>query len=477
MNRKVEFGDFQTPGALCDQVCNILSRSKLSPASIVEPTCGKGAFLIASSQAFPDCRSILGFEINAEYTASAESIDGVTVKQADFFTTDWHDVFSTLVEPILVIGNPPWVTNSVIGSLNGFNLPEKSNFLNMTGMDAITGKSNFDISEWMLFHLLEMLSGRQAVLAMLCKTTVARKVLKRVWKSGLQISNSSMWSIDAFYHFGAAVDACLLVCEMGQGETACRCDVYPGFDTNEPSSAFALRNGNLVNDTSDAQALMSLEGKSPINWRSGVKHDCSKVMELRIVDGRLQNGFGETVSIEDTLIFPMLKSSELEKPGPPTRSMIVTQKKIGEDTARIEVEAPSTWRYLQTHGRYLDGRSSSIYRNRPRFSVFGVGDYTFAPWKVAISGFYKRLNFSTIGPIADKPVVMDDTCYFLPFASKTDAESVAAMLHSEPAQGYLRSRIFWDAKRPITAGLLRSLNLAALAEQLGGTLPPSYEDG
>ena len=474
MNARVEFGDFQTPDELCHQVCSILSRSQLSPASIVEPTCGKGAFLRASKKAFPDCKSIIGFEVNRVYADEARAIEGASVTHADFFTTDWNGVFENLPEPVLVIGNPPWVTNSAIGSLNGSNLPVKSNSLNMTGMDAITGKSNFDISEWMMYHLLERLSERQAVLAMLCKTTVARKVLKRAWKSGLQIGKASMRLIDALNHFGAAVDACLLVCELGKDAIRRECAVYPSLDGDVPSSTFAFMNGDLVSDVRDAEDYASLAGKSPLKWRSGVKHDCSSVMELRSFGGKLQNGFGDPVGIESTFLYPMLKSSELARSAwPPVRHMLVTQRCVGEDTARIESEAPATWRYLKAHGRYLDKRTSTIYRNRPRFSVFGVGSYTFAPWKVAISGFYKKLEFSVIGPVADKPVVLDDTCYFLPFESKVDAELVAAMLHSEPAQRFLGSRIFWDAKRPITAGILRSLDLSALAVELGVALPPS----
>ena len=73
----------------------------------------------------------------------------------DFFKKDWPIMLDSLREPIL----PPWVTNSTVGTLGGTNLPTKSNFRRFNGLDAITGKSNFDISEWMLLHLLECLSG------------------------------------------------------------------------------------------------------------------------------------------------------------------------------------------------------------------------------------------------------------------------------------------------------------------------------
>ena len=61
----------------------------------------------------------------------------------NFFEKDWTGTLSGLGEPILVIGNPPWVTNSAMGLLGGSNLPSKSNFQRLRGLDAITGKSNF----------------------------------------------------------------------------------------------------------------------------------------------------------------------------------------------------------------------------------------------------------------------------------------------------------------------------------------------
>ena len=476
MSVKIEFGDFQTPNNLCEQICGILAESHYLPASIVEPTCGTGTFLRASARAFPNCNSIFGFEINAEYVEAANSIEGVSVTHANFFTTDWAGVFRNLPEPILVIGNFPWVTNSSIGSLSGFNLPEKSNFMHLKGIDAITGKSNFDISEWMLLRLLETLSGRSATLAMLCKTTVARKVLRSAWRSNFQIGKAFTRPIDAFNHFGAAVDACLFVCVLNKGASSRECAVYPNLHAEVPSSEITLKNGGLVYNSQDAHTYESLDGKSPLKWRSGVKHDCSKVMELRHVRGKFQNGLGETFDIENDFVYPMLKSSDLSKSvWPPSRYMLVTQQTTGEDITRIKDDAPLTWRYLQDHAYYLDKRKSIIYRNRPRFSVFGVGKYAFAPWKVAISGFYKTLNFCVVGPVSEKPVVLDDTGYFLPFSSKVNAESVAGMLHSEPAQAFLRCRVFWDAKRPITAGILQSLDLAVLSKQLGVTLPRPYE--
>jgi len=119
------------------------------------------------------------------------------------------------------------------------------------------------------------------------------------------------------------------------------------------------------------------------------------------------------------------------------------------------------------HRDVLDSRKSSIYRNRPSFSIFGVGDYSFAPWKVVISGLCKRLHFVAIGSYSGKPVVVDDTCYFISCQAKEEAEYLAGLLNCEVAQEFFAAFVFWDDKRPITVEVLSKLDLLALARETG----------
>ena len=163
----------------------------------------------------------------------------------------------------------------------------------------------------------------------------------------------------------------------------------------------------------------------------------------------------------------MFKSSDLAKEEVEInkRWMIVTQKKIGEDTSIIKEEAPLTWKYLIKHPEKLDKRKSSIYKGKPRFSVFGVGDYTFKPWKIAISGFYKSLEFHLIPPFHEKPVVFDDTCYFLSTNEEKEAILLLNLLKQERVKEFYQSFIFWDAKRPITKNILKKLYIEKLIEK------------
>jgi hypothetical protein len=474
--RRIEFGDFQTPQPLARSICRGLGSEGFSPASIIEPTCGRGNLLFAALAQFPETKKAYALDINSEYIASVRAelqgqpyFDKVEVLQGSFFDVEWRTILAGLSEPILIIGNPPWVTNAGLGVLGSSNLPEKTNFQDYRGLDGLTGKSNFDISEWMLMKMMEWIDTRIATVAMLCKTSVARKALVHAWRSRIALKDSTIRSIDANADFGASVSACLLVCNASPSTTNTECRVYGGLEASEPTATIGYRDGWLLSDPEKYESLKHLQADEDDRWRSGIKHDCSAVMELTKEDGHYRNGFGELARLEDDYVYPMLKSSDLAsgKAKEPTRWMLITQRFIGEDTAAIEKHAPATWRYLNAHAEHLDRRRSRIYRNRPSFSIFGVGVYSFSPWKVAISGFSKRLQFTKIGPHSGKPVVLDDTCYFLSCETEVEADCLCSLLNSEIARDFYGAFIFWDAKRPITVDLLRRLDLLRLAETSG----------
>lgn len=144
--------------------------------------------------------------------------------------------------------------------------------------------------------------------------------------------------------------------------------------------------------------------------------------------------------------------------------MIVTQKNVGDDTTSIKKTAPKTWAYLEHYSSILDNRKSIIYKKRPRFSVFGIGNYSFTLWKVAISGLYKNIYFSPIGQHDGKPIMVDDTCYFIPCSSKSEATFIAEQLNSEACLKFIKSLIFFDAKRPVNIDILSRIDLKKLSE-------------
>jgi hypothetical protein len=473
-NSKIEFGDFQTPLVLAREVLSFLVQHGVKVDTVLEPTCGVGSFLVAASEVYPKA-CLLGWDINPEYVARTRSalaeagaVKRAFVGQQDFFAHDWEAELADIRGSLLVLGNLPWVTNAAVSGINGSNLPVKDNFQGFRGIAARTGKSNFDISEWMLIRLIKTLRGRRAVIALLCKTATARKLLRFAWQNDGRIAGASLHRIDAKKHFDASVNACLLLAYTGEAGPL-EADVFDELASKRPSTTLGLAGQDLVADIRAYRRLKHLEGLCPYQWRSGVKHDCASVMELRRADGGgLCNKLGEAVCIESEYLFPLLKCSDLANDRiEPIRFVLVTQRRTGDDTSIISKTAPRTWRYLDSHRNRFEARKSSIYNNRVPFALFGIGDYAFAPWKVAVSGLHRTPRFALVGPVNAKPVLFDDTCYFLPFQDKSEAGVVTKILNSQICQQFLASLTFKDSKRPFTVELLQRLNIRAIAEEAG----------
>ena len=229
---KIEYGDFQTPLELAVRVCQQLLQLNISPDIIIEPTCGVGNFIKAASSLFPKVNRIIGVDINTQYLQDLKNSKQysqdlrIVLQNKDFFEFDWQSYINRLDGEILVLGNFPWVTNSQLGSIGGDNLPKKNNFQKHNGLDAITGKSNFDISEWMLIQFSQLLQNREACLAMLCKTSVSRKLLSYLYSHNLNLDYCATYTIDAQKYFGATVDACLLFCKFNPNSKNYFCDVF-----------------------------------------------------------------------------------------------------------------------------------------------------------------------------------------------------------------------------------------------------------
>lgn len=468
-SRKIEYGDFQTPQPLAARVCDLITGFGLRPAAVVEPTCGEGAFLAAAADSFPQAL-LYGCECNPRHADVArtrvQSNGRLRIDTADFFSHDWNATLAAFADPILILGNPPWVTNATVGVLGGNNLPAKSNADELQGIHAITGSANFDISEWMIRQHIRWLGDRNGAIAVLCKTSVARKVLRHAWSTFTPLDRAAIYHIDAAREFGVAVDACLLYARIGAAHDQ-RCEVYSSLDSAKPSTTIGYRDGLLLGDVDAYERQSALRGDGFVAWRSGLKHDCSRVFEFRYAGGCWRNGLDEHVSVEEEVLYPLLKSSDVAHGRAPRKRVLVPQHSISESPLALRQRAPRAWRYLLAHQEAVAGRASSIYRNRPPFSIFGVGAYSFAPWKVAIAGLYKTLRFVKIAPFEGRAVLLDDTCYFLPCETEADCDLLIELLASQPATEFLSALTFWDAKRPITARLLNQLDLGKVAKRVG----------
>jgi hypothetical protein len=470
-----QWGDFQTPPELAEKVCHYLAEQGISPHVIVEPTCGVGNFLLAALKAFPTIELAYGVEIQGMYIAQLElALDqwkaesgspvSVILQQDDIF----HHRFPAEVlaaDDVLIVGNPPWVTNAEVGASNGHNLPTKRNLKQLKGLDALTGRSNFDLAESILLRLLTLFSGRRGTLAMLCKQSVARNLVELLPAKPFAVSQIELLVIDAGIAFDASVAAALLVMRLGGSQQA-RTGRMAYLDRPAQTlRTFGWVEGQFVANVDMYQTSTTLEGTFPFTWRQGIKHDCASVMELTCRQGVWVNGNGMLAEVENDWVYRLMKGSDLRHfwAKEARKRVIVSQRQLNDDTYHLQVVAPKLWQYLTANKDYFDRRKSRIYEGKPPFALFGVGDYSFKPYKVAISGLHKKPIFSLILPVEGRPVLLDDTCYFVGFERFRDALFTASLLNSPTVQQFLEAIVFTDGKRPYTKQALKRIGLAKVA--------------
>lgn len=473
---KCEYGDFQTSDALSLSICGYLEKEEnLNPELVIEPTCGKGAFIVSALKRFKNIKKIIGVEINNEYILISKIrilnyfLDNPErqVPKIEFYNCSIFDfnynshINSELYENILLLGNPPWVTNTELSGVFSLNIPNKANIKKLKGIDAITGKSNFDIAETILLNVLKQLNGTKVNIAFIVKNIVVKNIVFSQVQNKFQLSNIKSLKINAKKEFLASVEASVFIAKLndGYGDFCSEIDFY----TLAPQRNFGWFNNLFVSNIDEYYLAKDIDGISQLAWRQGIKHDCSSVMELYKHGELYFNKNSDLVDIEDDLVYDLLKSSDLNKEiiYETQRAVIVTQKFVGQSTDYI-AQFPKTYKYLADHLDLFDNRKSSIYRNKPAFSIFGVGDYSFKKYKIGISGFYKRTNFTLILPTALKTIQLDDTCYFLGFDDLKSAVIALVLLNNKITQYFLNSIIFFDNKRPITKEILMRIDFIKL---------------
>ncbi len=479
IKRDKEYGDYQTNSELANKILLYLKTKNTYPQVIIEPTCGKGNFIIGCLNNFTPL-TIYGIEIYKPYIWETKfkildyfiknpkkNKPDIELINADIFLFDFENIKKQhSTENILIIGNPPWVTNSSLSSINSNNLPVKTNFKNQNGLDSITGKGNFDVAEYILFMLFDAFHNYNGNIALLVKNSVIKNIMINQIKSNYKISDIEKLTIDAKKEFNVSVEASLFYCKLNSKQEY----KYKNYDFYNYDNYYESGwvDNKFVFNVEYYSKTKQTDGICQFEWRQGIKHDCSLIMELEKTKFGYINGLNEQIILEEDLIYNFLKSSDLKNSliNSTRKYIIITQKKVGESTDYIQTNYPQTHNYLFNNKEIFNNRKSIIYKNKPAFSIFGIGDYSFKPFKVAISGFYNTFDFTLILPINNKAVMLDDTCYFLGFDLIEYAVYTVIILNSEISKEFLKSIIFNDSKRIFTKDTLMRIDLLNILKLL-----------
>jgi hypothetical protein len=218
--------------------------------------------------------------------------------------------------------------------------------------------------------------------------------------------------------------------------------------------------------------------------RHGVKDDAKAVFSVD--DGLLDE-------IELTHVYPYLRSKHVVKWGLFGHDrFLIPQRQAGEDNeAALERQTPRTYDYLRRHRDRLEARGSSWFDSGPFYSLFGLGPYTWAPYKVVWCRLGFKPHFAVVSSVDDdclgrKTVVPGDHCMFVGCADEEEAHYLCALLNAAPYQRSLRD-LAGDGKASLSKSVVSSLalpaweatetqtHLAALSQQ-AHDIVPDYVD-
>ncbi len=120
---RAEYGNFQTNTDLANHVAQKLGLRQISPEIVIEPTCGKCNFIIASLSNFKNIKRVFGIEIYKPYVWETKfnildfflsnpnnNKPEITITHSSVFDFDFKLISKQFPSyKLLIIGNPPWV--------------------------------------------------------------------------------------------------------------------------------------------------------------------------------------------------------------------------------------------------------------------------------------------------------------------------------------------------------------------------------
>lgn len=170
--------------------------------------------------------------------------------------------------------------------------------------------------------------------------------------------------------------------------------------------------------------------------RHGLKDDAKSVFS---VDD------GDLAGLDADLVYPYLRSKHVVKYGLFGHDRhLVPMERAGEDNeSELRRRYPDTYDYLARHRERLEARGSSWLERGPFYSLFGLGEYTWADYKVVWCRLGFKPHFAVVSTVEDpelgeKPVVPGDHCMFVATDDEREAHFLTALCNSAPYQKCLR---------------------------------------
>ncbi len=165
-------------------------------------------------------------------------------------------------------------------------------------------------------------------------------------------------------------------------------------------------------------------------------------MVTNVLEGARNRVPQTQAAIEGELVYPLIRGADVGRwEGRPSLSILLTHKPGERLRAIPEAEMESTYPKVHSYLKRFEGslkRRPAFKRyfkeDSPFYSIFNIGDYTFAEWKVVWREQARGLTAAVIGPFEEKVTVPDHKLMMVETGSKQEADYLAAVLNSSPSR-------------------------------------------
>ena len=417
----------------------------------------------------------------------------------------------------VLVSNPPWIRFAELSPFTKKQTVDAASFYNLIPK-SFHGGNQLDLSAVCTFRMLDTHLVHNGKAALVLPVSLLRSSSATAFRK-LVLPDGSHLSIDGVIDFATTpvfadtstrtalvwinktrtpqkyFDAWIARCarkltfDCSSPSARHALDLQPGlasFDGPARSLVFAPRYG----ETPTLDVTASLHGPTRhLRARKGITTDLNGAYFLRILSQprpgllRVVNDSvrqrkdipSHTFDIEQQLVFPLLKGASQIHPFRIVTSnlaVIVPNQSI----ARSSIDPTSFARSFpltNAHFDWIESRRPGLLDKRsthrrmgcrpPRFRIYNVGNYTFAPYKVVWAEVSRSFcaaiasSVSILASVAATVIVPDHKVYFVPFEDLTDALFVCALLNSSPV-------------REFVAGITHNLQIGCLLDRL--RLPP-----
>ena len=397
-----------------------------------------------------------------------------------------------------IVGNPPWVNWQSLPSeyrLRTKPLWQKYRLFEHQGFDAILGKSKDDISILMTYVAASNYLKSSGTLGFVITQSVFKTVGAGVGFRRFQLGDGDLLQVvhvddlSELQPFeGARNRTAVVMLQKGRPTR------YPvpytfwrkavkgkraGYDSNLDEvvslvhrlefQAVPIDENDLTSPwiTARPQALRALQkvigasdyeahaglysgGANAVYWLEVLSERPERSLIIRnITAGAKRVVERVTTEVESSLVFPLLRGRDVQRwTARPSAHVLVTHeqgrrlKAIPESA--MQSQYPKTYMYLKPYEAILAQRAAfKRYFTRngqptgPFYSMFNVGDYTFAPYKVVWREQTSRasgLTCSIVGPHHGSIVMPDHKLMMVECSSEQEAGYLCSALNSTPAR-------------------------------------------